>query len=67
MRKKRWTEKQIKEKIKELKGQIHYQKRTIKRAEEEIRDIEILLRHFQEMLAKKYDNPSSVQFGGPQD
>jgi len=66
MRKKRWTEKQLKEKIEEIKGQVNYQKRTIKRSEDEIRDLEILQRYFREMLAKKYDNPSSVKFGGPQ-
>jgi len=66
MRKKRWTERQIKEKIKELEGQINYQKRTIKRAEDIIRDHEILLQFFKDLLAKKYNNPSSVKFGGPQ-
>ena len=63
MRKKRWTEKQIIEKIQELKGSINYKKRYIKRTEDEIRDLEILLRFHEAMLVKKYNNPSSVKFG----
>ena len=63
MRKRRWTEKQIKEKIKSIKDEINYKKRTIKRTEEEIEDLVILLGVFQEKLSKKYNNPSSVKFG----
>lgn len=63
MKRKKWTEKQLKEKIKEIEGQINYQKRMIERAENEIRDLEILLKHFKAELSKKYNNPSSIQFG----
>ena len=51
------------EKIQELKGQINYKKRSTKRTEEEIHDLEILLEFYKDMLKKKHNNPSSVKFG----
>lgn len=62
-RKKRWTEKQIKEKIKEIENSIRYQERAINRAEEEIADLNILLGYFKAKLVKKHSNPSSKDFG----
>ena len=64
---KQWTEKQLKEKIKDLEGSIRYNEKTIERNLAEIQDMKILLKHYHEMLAKKYDNPSSVKYGGPKE
>jgi len=64
-KRKEMTEKQLKEKIKEIKSQISYLKRTIERTIQNIKDQEILLNFYLEELAKKYDNPSSSHYGGP--
>lgn len=66
MTKKRWTEKQIKKKISEIESQINYRKNTIRRTEEELRDLTILLDFYKQKLSKKYNNPSSKRFGGPE-
>ncbi len=67
MKKKRWTEKQIKKKIEELENHLKYQKRVIARAEEEMRDVKLLIQFYKEKLEEKYNNPSSKKFGGVKD
>jgi len=61
--KKKWTEKQIKEKIKEVKEAINRTNRSIESEEEELRDLQILLDYYVKILAEKRNNPSSVRFG----
>jgi len=63
IRKKRWTEKQIREKIKDLNYRINRTKDNIKHLVEELEDLEILKQAYQEKLAKEYHNPSSKNFG----
>lgn len=63
MRKKRWTERQIKEKIKDIQSSLNYKKRSITNLEEEIRDLEVLLKYYQDLLSNKHNNPSSKKFG----
>lgn len=60
---KRWTEKQIKEKIQELKVEIRRKRNRIKEIEEELFDLELLKKAYQSKLKKKYENPSSKYFG----
>lgn len=63
LRRKKWTKKQLQEKIKDLKSQLNYKKRAHRNLEEEIRDLEVLLNYYEKKLAEKHDNPSSVDFG----
>jgi len=63
MTKKKWTEKQIKEKIKEIKEGINRANRSIEDEEETLRDLQVLLEYYEKMLAEKRNNPSSVRFG----
>lgn len=63
MKKKMWTEKQIKEKMQDIQGKINYNKKRIHELEEEMRDLEVLLKYYQDKLAEKHNNPSSIKFG----
>jgi len=63
MKRKRWTEKQLLEKIKEVKYSINTRKRRIKDSESELRDLEVLLAHYEKLLEERRNNPSSKEFG----
>jgi len=63
MKGKKWTEKQLQEKIKEVKYSINTRKRRIKDSENELRDLEVLLAYYEQLLQKRRNNPSSKEFG----
>ena len=63
---KTWTEKQIQEKIKDLEDSLRYKRGSIERIIDDIRDQEILLQYYKDLLKKRYNNPSDKHFGGPQ-